>query len=30
MDNDSAAHSNAVFFPPIVVAPGYFGYMGYL
>jgi hypothetical protein len=26
---DSAAHSNAVFFPPIVVASGYFGYVGY-
>jgi hypothetical protein len=26
---DSAAHSNAVFFPPIVVVSGYFGYVGY-
>jgi hypothetical protein len=26
---DSAAQCNAVFFPPIVVAPGYFGYVGY-
>jgi hypothetical protein len=26
---DSAAHCNAVFFPPIVVAFGYFGYVGY-
>jgi hypothetical protein len=25
---DSAAHCNAVFFPPIVVASGYFGYVG--
>jgi hypothetical protein len=29
MVKDSAAHCNAVFFPPIVVASGYFGYMGY-
>jgi hypothetical protein len=26
---DSAAHRNAVFFPPIVVASGYFRYVGY-
>jgi hypothetical protein len=26
---DSAAHCNAVFFLPIVVASGYFGYVGY-
>jgi hypothetical protein len=26
---DSAARCNAVFFPPIVVASGYFGYVGY-
>jgi hypothetical protein len=26
---DSAAHCNAVFFPPIGVASGYFGYVGY-
>jgi hypothetical protein len=25
---DSAAHSNAAFFPPIVVISGYFGYVG--
>jgi hypothetical protein len=25
---DSTAHCNAVFFPPIVVASGYFGYVG--
>jgi hypothetical protein len=25
---DSAAHCNAVFFPPTVVASGYFGYVG--
>jgi hypothetical protein len=25
---DSAAHCNAVFFLPIVVAPGYFGHVG--
>jgi hypothetical protein len=24
---DSAAHCNAVFFPPVVVASGYFGYV---
>jgi hypothetical protein len=29
VDKDSAAHCNAGFFPPIVVASGYFGYMGY-
>jgi hypothetical protein len=28
MVKDSAAHCNAVFFPPIVVASGYFGYVG--
>jgi heme exporter protein D len=27
MVKDSAAHCNAVFFPPIVVASGYFGYV---
>jgi hypothetical protein len=26
---NSAAHCNAVFFPPILVASGYFGYVGY-
>jgi hypothetical protein len=26
---DSAAHCNAVFFPPIVVTLAYFGYVGY-
>jgi hypothetical protein len=26
---ESAAHINAVFFPPIMVASGYFGYVGY-
>jgi hypothetical protein len=26
---DSAAHCNAVFFPPVVVASGYFGYVCY-
>jgi hypothetical protein len=26
---DSAAHCNVVFFPPVVVASGYFGYVGY-
>jgi hypothetical protein len=26
---DSAAHCNAVFFPPIVVASGYFDNVGY-
>jgi hypothetical protein len=30
MVKDSAAHCNAVFFPPIVVAFGYFGYFGYV
>jgi uncharacterized membrane protein len=29
MVRDSAAHCNAVFFPPIVVAASYFGYVGY-
>jgi hypothetical protein len=29
VDKDSAAHCSAVFFPPIVVASGYFGYVGY-
>jgi hypothetical protein len=29
MVEDSAAHCNEVFFPPIVVASGYSGYMGY-
>jgi hypothetical protein len=29
MVKDSAANCNAVFFPPIVVASGYFGYVGY-
>jgi hypothetical protein len=29
MVKDSAAHCNAVFFPPTVVASGYFGYVGY-
>jgi hypothetical protein len=29
MVKDSAACCNAVFFPPTVVAPGYFGYVGY-
>jgi hypothetical protein len=28
MVKDSAAHCDAVFFPPIVVASGYFGYVG--
>jgi hypothetical protein len=28
MVKDSAAHCNAVFFPPILVASGYFGYVG--
>jgi hypothetical protein len=28
MVKDSAAHSNVVFFPPTVVASGYYGYMG--
>jgi hypothetical protein len=28
MVKDSAAHCNAIFFPPIVVASGYFGYVG--
>jgi hypothetical protein len=27
MVKDSAAHCNAVFFPPTVVASGYFGYV---
>jgi hypothetical protein len=26
---DSAAHCNAVFFPPMVVASDYFDYVGY-
>jgi hypothetical protein len=29
MVKDCAAYYNAVFFPPIVVASGYFSYMGY-
>jgi hypothetical protein len=29
VDKDSAVHYNAVFFPPIIVASGYFGYVGY-
>jgi hypothetical protein len=29
MVKNSTAHCNAVFFPPIVVASGYFGYMDY-
>jgi hypothetical protein len=29
MVKDSATHFNAVFFPPTVVASGYFGYVGY-
>jgi hypothetical protein len=29
MVKDSAAHCNVVFFPPVVVASGYFGYVGY-
>jgi hypothetical protein len=29
MVKDSAVDHNAVFFPPIVVASGYFGYVGY-
>jgi hypothetical protein len=29
MVKDSAAHCNAVFFPPIVVVSGYFGYVCY-
>jgi hypothetical protein len=29
MVKDPAAHCNAVLFPPIVVASGYFGYVGY-
>jgi hypothetical protein len=28
MVKDSAVHCNAVFFPSIVVASGYFGYVG--
>jgi hypothetical protein len=28
MVKNSAAHCNTVFFPPIVVASGYFGYVG--
>jgi hypothetical protein len=28
MLKDSAAHCNAVFFSPIIVASGYFGYVG--
>jgi hypothetical protein len=30
MVKDSAAHCNAVFSPPIVVASGYSGYVGYV
>jgi hypothetical protein len=29
MVKDSAAHCNAVLFPPIVFGSGYFGYVGY-
>jgi hypothetical protein len=29
MVKDSAAHGNAIFFPPITDASGYFGYVGY-
>jgi hypothetical protein len=29
MVKDSAAHCNAVFFLPVLVASGYFGYAGY-
>jgi hypothetical protein len=29
MVKDPAAHCNADFFPPIEVASGYFGYVGY-
>jgi hypothetical protein len=29
MVKKSDVHCNAVFFPPIVVASGYFGYVGY-
>jgi hypothetical protein len=29
MVKDSAAHCNAVFFPPIVLASGYFEYVDY-
>jgi hypothetical protein len=29
MMKESAANCDAVFFPPIVVASGYFGYVGY-
>jgi hypothetical protein len=29
MIKDIAAHCNAVFFPPILVASGYFGYVSY-
>jgi hypothetical protein len=29
MIKDSAAHCNAVFFPSVVVASGYFGYVGF-
>jgi hypothetical protein len=29
MVNGSAAHCNAVVFPPIAVASGYFGYVGF-
>jgi hypothetical protein len=29
MVKDSAAHCNAIFFPPIAVASGYSGYVGY-
>jgi uncharacterized membrane protein YqaE (UPF0057 family) len=28
MIKDVAAYCNAVFFPPVVVASGYFGYVG--
>jgi hypothetical protein len=28
MVKDSAAHCNAVFFPPVVIAYGYLGYVG--
>jgi hypothetical protein len=29
VDKDTAAHCNAGYFPPIVVASGYFGYVVY-
>jgi hypothetical protein len=29
MVKDSAAHCNAVFFPPVEVVSRYFGYVGY-